>query len=268
MAHPQAPLPTVGHCGRCFSLNSPRPGGWSPSGRPTSEFQGSATGAYRSQKLILSTDYLRISNVMKSRGEDITAASLDVNYKKELSAPGHVTFAFPLYSLLRHHAKVQTHFSSSSCSERPGMTHDRSSNRAIGGSIAQKLLTHDGSRRLAKVFPSTEHQLPGPSDSLCFPRPDGSLDGRSPAMGSSWASMHMFQKSLTVNHNATSHGEMVNLAVAKLNHLYGGGNVPRLDSSEKSRRSSKDRMNDSSGSGSPRRRFLPAHTRSSLQGGI
>ena len=74
-------------------------------------------------------------------------------------------------------------------------------------------------------------------------------------MGDSWASMvntpllSMFQKpsSSAVNNNndnATSHGQTVELATAKLNDLYGAGNVPRLDSPEKFPRYSKGHMND------------------------
>jgi hypothetical protein len=73
-------------------------------------------------------------------------------------------------------------------------------------------------------------------------------------MGDSWASMvntpllPMFQKSSTANNNATGHGQTVDLAAAKLNDLYGGGNVPRLDGPEKFRRSSKGHVHDNSGS--------------------
>jgi hypothetical protein len=50
------------------------------------------------------------------------------------------------------------------------------------------------------------------------------------------------------NNNATSHGQTVDLAGAKLNDLYGGGNVPRLNGPEKFRRSSKTHLHDNSGS--------------------
>jgi hypothetical protein len=88
------------------------------------------------------------------------------------------------------------------------------------------------------------------------PRPDGGapLDGLSPAMGDSWASMvntpllPMFQKPSAANNNVTSHGQTVDLATAKLNDLYGSGNVPRLDGPEKFRRSSKGHVHDNSGS--------------------
>jgi hypothetical protein len=84
------------------------------------------------------------------------------------------------------------------------------------------------------------------------PRPEaapGGLDGLSPAVGDSWASMvntpllPMFQKSTA----ATGHTQTVDLATAKLNDLYGGGgNVPRLDGPEKFRRSSKGNVHDGS----------------------
>ena len=89
------------------------------------------------------------------------------------------------------------------------------------------------------------------------PRPDGgvaSLDGLSPAMGDSWVGMvntpllPMFQKTVVVRseqqqRHDTSHGQTVDLATAKLNDLYGAGNVPRLDGLEKSRRSSEGHVN-------------------------
>jgi hypothetical protein len=68
-------------------------------------------------------------------------------------------------------------------------------------------------------------------------------------MRDSWATMVntplllMFQKSSSMaNSNATGHGQMVDLAAAK---LYGGGrNGPRLDRPEKFRRSSKGHIHD------------------------
>ena len=90
------------------------------------------------------------------------------------------------------------------------------------------------------------------------PRPDGGappggLDGLSPVVGDSWASMvntpllPMFQKSSTANNNAAGHTQTVDLAAAKLNDLYGGGgNVPRLDGPDKFRRPSKGHVHDSS----------------------
>jgi hypothetical protein len=73
-------------------------------------------------------------------------------------------------------------------------------------------------------------------------------------MGDSWASMvntpllPIFQKSSTANNNVTNHGQTVDLATAKLNDLYGGSDVPRLDGPEKFRRSSKGHVHDNSGS--------------------
>ncbi|KAH9024804.1 hypothetical protein EDB85DRAFT_2180006 [Lactarius pseudohatsudake] len=83
------------------------------------------------------------------------------------------------------------------------------------------------------------------------PRADGGtapgLDGLSPAVGDSWASMvntpllPMFQKT-TSNNN----GQTVDLAAAKLNDLYGSSNVPRLDGPDKFRRPSKGHIHDGS----------------------
>ncbi|KAH8987214.1 hypothetical protein EDB86DRAFT_3245840 [Lactarius hatsudake] len=86
------------------------------------------------------------------------------------------------------------------------------------------------------------------------PRADGStapggLDGLSPAVGDSWANMvntpllPIFQKTSSNNSND---GQAVDLAVAKLNDLYGSSNVPRLDGPEKFRRPSKGHIHDGS----------------------
>ena len=86
-----------------------------------------------------------------------------------------------------------------------------------------------------------------------------SLDGLSPAMSDSWASMvntpllPMFQKpssSAVSNNNATSHEQTVDLATAKFYDLYCEGNVPRLDGPEEFRLSSKGHMHDSTSGGS------------------
>ncbi|KAF8268548.1 hypothetical protein EI94DRAFT_1146404 [Lactarius quietus] len=98
------------------------------------------------------------------------------------------------------------------------------------------------------------------------PRPDSNaaLDGLSPAIGDSWASMvntpllPMFQKSSAANNNNTAHGQTVDLATSKLNDLYGaGGNVPRLDGPEKFRRSSKGNMHDGSSGSSTVNNGIP-----------
>jgi hypothetical protein len=88
------------------------------------------------------------------------------------------------------------------------------------------------------------------------PRPEGAtLDTLSPAMGDSWASMvntpllPMFQKSSTANNSGTGPTQTVDLATAKLNDLYGGGSVPRLDGPEKFRRASKGHVPDVGSSG-------------------
>ncbi|KAH9171644.1 hypothetical protein EDB89DRAFT_2229840 [Lactarius sanguifluus] len=77
----------------------------------------------------------------------------------------------------------------------------------------------------------------------------GGLDGLSPAVGDSWASMvntpllPMFQKSSSNNSN---NGQTVDLAAAELNDLYGSSNVPRLDDPNKFRRPSKGHIHDGS----------------------
>ncbi|KAH9171641.1 hypothetical protein EDB89DRAFT_1080088 [Lactarius sanguifluus] len=77
----------------------------------------------------------------------------------------------------------------------------------------------------------------------------GGLDGLSPAVGDSWASMvntpllPMFQKTSSNNNN---NGQTVDLAAAKLNDLYGSSNVPRLDGPDKFRRPSKGHIHDGS----------------------
>ncbi|KAI9436689.1 hypothetical protein H4582DRAFT_404322 [Lactarius indigo] len=77
----------------------------------------------------------------------------------------------------------------------------------------------------------------------------GGLDGLSPVVGDSWASMvntpllPMFQKTSSNNNNA---GQTVDLAAAKLNDLYGSSNVPRLDGPDKFRRPSKGHIHDNS----------------------
>ena len=110
---------------------------------------------------------------------------------------------------------------------------------------------------------STDFSALSGSPAFRSPRPDGVsfLDGlSSPAMGENWASMvntpllPMFQKPSSSavnnnNNNATSHGQTVDLATAKLNDLYGAGNVPRLDGPEKFRRSSKGHMHDNTSGG-------------------
>jgi hypothetical protein len=58
----------------------------------------------------------------------------------------------------------------------------------------------------------------------------------------------MFQKASTANNNATSHGQTVDLATAKLNNLYGCGNVPCINGPEKFSWSSNSHMHDNSGS--------------------
>lgn len=81
------------------------------------------------------------------------------------------------------------------------------------------------------------------------------LNGLSPAISHSWESMVntlfllMFQKLPTANSNATDHAQTVYLLAAKLDSLFSGtGNVPRFDSPEKFRWSSKSLHNSNSSS--------------------
>ncbi|KAH8994164.1 hypothetical protein EDB86DRAFT_2829980 [Lactarius hatsudake] len=66
----------------------------------------------------------------------------------------------------------------------------------------------------------------------------GGLDGLSPAVGDSWASMSFS--------NNSNNGQTIDLAAAKLNDLYGSSNVPRLDGPDKFRRPSKGHIHDGS----------------------
>lgn len=94
---------------------------------------------------------------------------------------------------------------------------------------------------------STDFSGPFIGPTFRLPRSDGgaSFDGFSPARGNSWANivntslLPMLRKSSTANNNATSHGQTVDLATAKLNDLYSSGNVLRFDGLEKFRRFSK-----------------------------
>ena len=65
----------------------------------------------------------------------------------------------------------------------------------------------------------------------------------------------MFQKSslsaVNNNNNATNLGQTVDFAAAKLNGLYGGDNIPRLDGPEKFRRSSKGHMHGNTSAAQP-----------------
>ena len=67
--------------------------------------------------------------------------------------------------------------------------------------------------------------------------------------------LHMFRKpsssAMINNNNATSHGQTVDLTTAKLNDLYGGGNIPLLDGSEKFRWFSKGHMHDNTSAPRP-----------------
>ncbi|KAH8984727.1 hypothetical protein EDB92DRAFT_1950555 [Lactarius akahatsu] len=88
------------------------------------------------------------------------------------------------------------------------------------------------------VIPSAEYRLFWSLRWLCLPLPDGGgLDRLSPVVGDGWANMKM---------SSNNNGQIVDLAAAKLNDLYGSSNVPRLDGPDKFRRPSKGHIGDSS----------------------
>ncbi|KAH9172679.1 hypothetical protein EDB89DRAFT_2220085 [Lactarius sanguifluus] len=118
----------------------------------------------------------------------------------------------------------------------------------ILGQVAERATPHTRDIHGARVI------LLSAGSAFRFPRADGGtapggLDGLSPAVGDSWASMvntpllHMFQKTSSNNNN---NGQTVDLVATKLNDLYGSSNVPRLDGPDKFRRPSKGHIHDSS----------------------
>ncbi|KAH8987228.1 hypothetical protein EDB86DRAFT_3245844 [Lactarius hatsudake] len=121
--------------------------------------------------------------------------------------------------------------------------------------ISAPALASSGERgtRAGVLVQSTDFSGLSAGSAFLSPRADGGtapggLDGLSPAVGDSGASMvntpllPMFQKTSSNNNN----GQTVDLAAAKLNDLYGSSNVPRFDSPDKFRRPSKGHMHDSS----------------------
>ncbi|KAH9000746.1 hypothetical protein EDB83DRAFT_2509695 [Lactarius deliciosus] len=124
-------------------------------------------------------------------------------------------------------------------------------------------VTERGNTHTQEIFMEPRSSRPQSTDfsgistgsAFCSPRADGGtapggLDGLSPAVGDSWASMvntpllPMFQKSTSNNSN---NGQTVDLAAAKLNDLYGNSNVSRrLDGPDKFRRPSKGHIHHGS----------------------
>ena len=109
------------------------------------------------------------------------------------------------------------------------------------------------------------------------PRPDGAgggngIDTLSPAVGESWASMvntplmPMFQKPPAANNGNSGPTQTVDLATAKLNDLYGGGAVPRLDGPEKFRRASKTHTPDSGSNNTTGNAVAPATSNNGIYG--
>ncbi|KAH9020228.1 hypothetical protein EDB85DRAFT_2278822 [Lactarius pseudohatsudake] len=98
-----------------FSLASPRPGGGSPSGRPTSELLGSAT--FQTLEADAIDQWFENFHHYEVTLEEMAAASLDVNFKEELSAIeqwfkvlSEAERTAALYSLLQHSTQVQIRF--------------------------------------------------------------------------------------------------------------------------------------------------------------
>ncbi|KAI0049426.1 hypothetical protein FA95DRAFT_1489251 [Auriscalpium vulgare] len=99
---------------QAFSLASPRPGGL-PSGRPTSELLGSAT--FQTPEADAIDQWFENFHHYEVTLEEMAAASLDVNFKEELSAIeqwfkvlSEAERTAALYSLLQHSTQVQIRF--------------------------------------------------------------------------------------------------------------------------------------------------------------
>ncbi|KAI9507782.1 hypothetical protein F5148DRAFT_956481, partial [Russula earlei] len=108
-----AARPSAGTQG--FSLASPRPGGGPPSGRPTSELLGSAT--FQTPEADAIDQWFENFHHYEVTLEEMAAASLDVNFKEELSAIeqwfkvlSEAERTAALYSLLQHSTQVQIRF--------------------------------------------------------------------------------------------------------------------------------------------------------------
>ncbi|KAH8981837.1 hypothetical protein EDB86DRAFT_3066593 [Lactarius hatsudake] len=89
-----------------FSLASPRPEDGPPSGRPTSEFLGSATFQTPEDQWFENFHHYEVTL------EEMDAASLDVNLKEELrfKVLSEAERTAALYSLLQHSTQVQIRF--------------------------------------------------------------------------------------------------------------------------------------------------------------
>ncbi|KAH8984718.1 hypothetical protein EDB92DRAFT_2105845 [Lactarius akahatsu] len=115
-ARPWAPPPALRQpAAQGFSLASPRPGGGPPSGRPTSELLGSAT--FQTPEADAIDQWFENFHHYEVTLEEMAAASLDVNFKEELSAIeqwfkvlSEAERTAALYSLLQHSTQVQIRF--------------------------------------------------------------------------------------------------------------------------------------------------------------
>ncbi|KAH9950651.1 hypothetical protein B0H21DRAFT_503283 [Amylocystis lapponica] len=109
-----ASRPSVGAGG--LSPASPRPGGVSGVGRPTSELLGSA-GMFQTPEAEAIDQWFETFQNYEVTLEEMAAASLDVNFKEELSAIeqwfkvlSEAERTAALYSLLQHSTQVQIRF--------------------------------------------------------------------------------------------------------------------------------------------------------------
>ncbi|KAH9987104.1 hypothetical protein BJV77DRAFT_964940 [Russula vinacea] len=101
--------------GQGFTLASPRPGGGPPSGRPTSELLGSAT--FQTPEADAIDQWFENFHHYEVTLEEMAVASLDVNFKEELSAIeqwfkvlSEAERTAALYSLLQNSTQVQIRF--------------------------------------------------------------------------------------------------------------------------------------------------------------
>ncbi|KAA1476855.1 hypothetical protein DENSPDRAFT_785687 [Dentipellis sp. KUC8613] len=107
-----AARPSAGAGAQAFNLASPRPGG----GRPTSELLGSA-GMFQTPEADAIDQWFENLQNYEVTLEEMAAASLDVNFKEELSAIeqwfkvlSEAERTAALYSLLQHSTQVQIRF--------------------------------------------------------------------------------------------------------------------------------------------------------------
>ncbi|TFY58245.1 hypothetical protein EVJ58_g6540 [Rhodofomes roseus] len=110
------PSPRPSAVGTGFPPASPRPGGVSGAGRPTSELLGSP-GMFQTPEAEAIDQWFETFQNYEVTLEEMAAASLDVNFKEELSAIeqwfkvlSEAERTAALYSLLQHSTQVQIRF--------------------------------------------------------------------------------------------------------------------------------------------------------------